>query len=34
VAEPEQKIEQVLGFDLELNAAGLIAWLERAKVTR
>jgi glyoxylase-like metal-dependent hydrolase (beta-lactamase superfamily II) len=34
VAEPDQKIEQVLGFDLELNAAGLIAWLERAKATR
>lgn len=34
VREPEKTVEDVLRFDLELNADGLIAWLERAKATR
>ena len=29
VSEPEAAVDRVLGADLELNAQGLVAWLER-----
>lgn len=34
VADPEARVEQVLGLDLSLNADGLLAWLERARTPR
>jgi glyoxylase-like metal-dependent hydrolase (beta-lactamase superfamily II) len=33
VAQPEAAVERVLGADLELNAQGLVAWLERGEKT-
>ncbi len=33
VPEPDAAVERVLGADLELNAQGLVAWLERAEKT-
>ncbi len=34
VAEPERRVDDILGLDLALNADGLIAWLERARTPR
>jgi hydroxyacylglutathione hydrolase len=34
VADPERRVEEILGLDLALNADGLIAWLERARTPR